>query len=64
MVQGGVVDGRSEDISEAGLLILSMAICATGQRVALRFAGAMVDGRLLAQTAVNIESCTVVQPAL
>jgi hypothetical protein len=25
--------------------------------------GAMVDGRLLAQTAVNIESCTVAQPA-
>jgi serine/threonine-protein kinase len=38
VVQGGVVDGRSEDISEAGLLILSMAICAMGQRVALRFA--------------------------
>jgi serine/threonine-protein kinase len=34
----GVVDGRSEDISEGGLLVLTMAECDPGQRVALRFA--------------------------
>jgi serine/threonine-protein kinase len=38
LVQGGVVDGRSEDISEGGLLVLTLAVCAPGQRVSVRFA--------------------------
>jgi eukaryotic-like serine/threonine-protein kinase len=38
MLAHGVLDGRCEDISEGGLLVLSEATCAPGQRVALRFA--------------------------
>jgi serine/threonine protein kinase len=38
MLEKGVLDGRSEDISEGGLLVLSEATCTPGQRVALRFA--------------------------
>jgi serine/threonine-protein kinase len=38
LLENGVLDGRSEDISEGGLLVLSEATCAPGQRVALRFA--------------------------
>jgi uncharacterized protein (TIGR02266 family) len=37
-VREGVVDGRSEDISEGGLLVLTLASCAPGQRVSVRFA--------------------------
>jgi serine/threonine-protein kinase len=38
LLASGVLDGRSEDISVGGLLVLSEATCAPGQRVALRFA--------------------------
>jgi eukaryotic-like serine/threonine-protein kinase len=38
MLQQGILDGRCEDISEGGLLVLSEATCAPGQRVAMRFA--------------------------
>ncbi len=41
-----VVDGRSEDISEGGILVLSMAVCEPGQRVPIRFALPM-DGRVV-----------------
>lgn len=34
----GTLDGRSEDISEGGLLVVSRESCAAGQRVGLRFA--------------------------
>jgi tRNA A-37 threonylcarbamoyl transferase component Bud32 len=38
MLANGVLDGRAEDISEGGVLVLSEATCSPGQRVALRFA--------------------------
>jgi serine/threonine-protein kinase len=34
----GGIDGRSEDISEGGLLVLSRTDCTAGQRITLRFA--------------------------
>ncbi|HEY3817660.1 MAG TPA: serine/threonine-protein kinase [Polyangiaceae bacterium] len=45
VVQGGTVDGRTEDISEGGLLILTPAVCAAGQSVSARFALPM-DGKV------------------
>ena len=38
VLRDGVVDGRSEDVSEGGLLVLTRAVCAPGQRVSIRFA--------------------------
>ena len=38
LLSNGVLDGRAEDISEGGVLVLSEATCSPGQRVALRFA--------------------------
>ncbi|MGD0524163.1 MAG: serine/threonine-protein kinase [Polyangiaceae bacterium] len=38
VVGEGVVDGRSEDISADGLLVLTRAVCRAGQRVPVRFA--------------------------
>ncbi len=38
LLEKGVLDGRCEDISEGGMLVLSEATCAPGQRVAVRFA--------------------------
>jgi hypothetical protein len=45
IVQGGTVDGRTEDISEGGLLVLTPAVCAAGQSVSARFALPM-DGKV------------------
>lgn len=38
LLQGGVLDGRTEDISEEGMLVISRAVCAPNQRVVVRFA--------------------------
>lgn len=38
LLESGGIDGRSEDISEAGLLVVSRESCATGQRAVVRFA--------------------------
>ncbi len=38
LLSSGTLDGRSEDISEGGVLVLSREGCASGQRVGLRFA--------------------------
>jgi serine/threonine protein kinase len=38
LLEKGVLDGRCEDISEGGMLVLSEATCSPGQRVAVRFA--------------------------
>jgi serine/threonine-protein kinase len=38
LLPSGTLDGRSEDISEGGVLVVSRESCAAGQRVGLRFA--------------------------
>jgi hypothetical protein len=43
---GGVLDGRTEDISESGILVLTQAACAPSQRVGVRFALPM-EGRVV-----------------
>ncbi|HEX8794055.1 MAG TPA: serine/threonine-protein kinase [Polyangiaceae bacterium] len=47
MRDGRSLDGRTEDISESGLLVLSFAGCEPAQRVALRFA-LPLDGEIVA----------------
>jgi uncharacterized protein (TIGR02266 family) len=51
VVREGVVDGRSEDISEGGLLVLTLASCAPEQRVSVRFA-LPLEGKVTAVEAV------------
>jgi serine/threonine-protein kinase len=50
VVREGVVDGRSEDISEGGLLVLTLASCAPGQRISVRFALPM-EGKVVSAEA-------------
>ena len=46
-IRDGHIDGRTEDIAESGVLVLSFADCEPSQRVALRFALPM-DGKIVA----------------
>src|SRR5690606_29220893 len=43
---GLVVDGRSEDVAEGGMLVIGASTCPVGQRVGVRFA-APIDGRIV-----------------
>jgi serine/threonine-protein kinase len=45
-VGGGTVDGRSEDISEGGLLVITRQACEANQRAKVRFASP-IEGRVV-----------------
>ena len=48
---GGTLDGRNEDISEGGMLLLSREVCAEGETVQVRFALPM-EGNVVTCSAV------------
>ena len=45
-VAGGTVDGRTEDISEGGLLVITRQACEANQRAKVRFASP-IEGRVV-----------------
>jgi serine/threonine protein kinase len=46
LLPGGTIDGRSEDVSEAGMLVLSREPCEKDSRVSVRFA-LPIEGRVV-----------------
>ncbi|MGH7270867.1 MAG: PilZ domain-containing protein, partial [Polyangiaceae bacterium] len=51
LLKGGSIDGRTEDISEGGMLVIIRQPCLPGQVATVRFAAPM-DGKV-----VNCEAC-------
>jgi serine/threonine protein kinase len=51
LANGGTLDGRNEDISEGGMLLLSREVCAQDEKVNVRFALPM-EGRVVSCPAV------------